>query len=167
MYIANDLITKAGVRDKVEMLFYTNSDKLFSVPEYAEAIEKQFKARDFKWEFKTRLVAVDTENQTATLERTWTEKGEWDKDLEEFEMITKKERFVKNFDFLHIVPPQKAPDAVGKSPLGSPASWVPADKKTLQHASETGNVDVWGLVFKGKKAITLNMNGHTAFYRKC
>ncbi|WP_314702331.1 FAD-dependent oxidoreductase [Campylobacter rectus] len=133
MYIANDLITKAGVRDKVEMLFYTNSDKLFSVPEYAEAIEKQFKARDFKWEFKTRLVAVDTENQTATLERTWTEKGEWDKDLEEFEMITKKERFVKNFDFLHIVPPQKAPDAVGKSPLGSPASWVPAHKETLQH----------------------------------
>ncbi|QKG29532.1 NAD(P)/FAD-dependent oxidoreductase [Campylobacter sp. RM16187] len=133
MYIAHDLIKKAGVRDKVEMLFYTNSDKLFSVPEYAEAIEKQYKERDFKWDFKTRLVAVDTENRVATLEKTWMEKGEWDKDLEEYEMIKKTERITKKFDFLHIVPPQKAPDAVGKSPLGSPASWVPAHKETLQH----------------------------------
>lgn len=133
MYIANDLITKAKVRDKVEILFYTNSDKLFGVPEYAQAIQEQFTKRDFKWEFNTRLVAVDTVNQTATLEKTWTEKGEWDKDLEEYEMIKKSERFTKKFDFLHITPPQKAPDAVGKSPLGSPASWVPVDKETLQH----------------------------------
>lgn len=135
MYIANDLIKKAGVRDKIEILFYTNSDKLFGVPEYAKAIEEQFSKRDFKWEFKTRLVAVDTQNQVATFEKTWVEKGEWDKDLEEYEMITKKETFEKKFDFLHVVPPQKAPDAVGKSPLGSPASWVPANKETLQHTA--------------------------------
>ncbi|MDO5045259.1 NAD(P)/FAD-dependent oxidoreductase [Campylobacter sp.] len=135
MYIANDLITKAKVRDKVEILFYTNSDKLFSVPEYAQAIEEQFKKRDFKWEFKTRLVAVDSENKVATFEKTWTEKGEWDKDLEEYEMIKKSEKFTKKFDFLHITPHQKAPDAVGKSPLGSPASWVPVDKETLRHIS--------------------------------
>lgn len=135
MYIANDLITKANVRDKVEILFYTNSDKLFGVPEYAQAIEEQFKKRDFKWEFQTKVLAVDTQNQVVTLEKSWTEKGEWDKDLEDYEMIKKSEKFTKKFDFLHITPPQKAPDAVGKSPLGSPASWVPVDKETLQHIS--------------------------------
>lgn len=132
-YLANDLIERAGVRDKVNITFYTNSGKLFNVPEYAAAMESQFKERGFKYQFHTRLVAVDTQNKIATFEKTWEEKGEYDKDLEEYEMIKKSERFTREFDFLHVVPSQKAPDAVGKSPLGSPKSWVPVDKETLRH----------------------------------
>ena len=132
-YIAHDLIKKAGVRDKVNITFYTNSGKLFNVPEYAEAIEKQFKARDIKFFFKTRLVKVDTQNQVATFEKSWIEKGEFDKDLGEYEEIKKTETFEKKFDFLHVVPHQGAPKAVGDSPLGSSTSFVPVDKETLQH----------------------------------
>ena len=132
-YIAHDLIKKAGVRDRVNITFYTNSGKLFNVPEYAEAIEKQFKARDIKFFFKTRLVKVDTQNQVATFEKSWIEKGEFDKDLGEYEEIKKTETFEKKFDFLHVVPHQGAPKAVGDSPLGSSTSFVPVDKETLQH----------------------------------
>lgn len=134
-YIAHDLLEKAGVRDKVNISFYTNSGALFNVPEYASAIKKQWDERNFKYEFKTKLVAVDPQNKIATLEKSWEEKGEWDADLEEYDIVKKTERFEKQFDFLHVVPHQKAPDAVGKSPIGSANSWVPVDKETLQHVS--------------------------------
>ena len=39
----------------------------------------------------------------------------------------------KDFDFLHIVPPMKAPDEIGKSKIGSKSGWVPVNKETLQH----------------------------------
>ena len=39
----------------------------------------------------------------------------------------------KDFDFLHIVPPMKAPDEIGKSKIGSKNGWVPVNKETLQH----------------------------------
>ena len=132
-YVTYDLIEKAGVKDKVNITFYTASGKLFSVPEYAEAIEKQFKARNFKFEFNIQLVGVDAANRVATFERSWEEKGEWDEDLEEFEMIKKTERFTKSYDLLHVVPHQKAPDEIGKSPLGSDNGWVPVNQETLQH----------------------------------
>ena len=51
----------------------------------------------------------------------------------EYEEIKKTETFEKKFDFLHVVPHQGAPKAVGDSPLGSSTSFVPVDKETLQH----------------------------------
>ena len=43
----------------------------------------------------------------------------------------------KNYDFIHITPPQKASDLVGKSPIGSSKGWVPVVKETLQHVTYT------------------------------
>ena len=48
-------------------------------------------------------------------------------------MITKHTKVEVPFDLLHITPPQKAPDEIGKSPIGSAKGWVPVDKETLQH----------------------------------
>ena len=135
MYIINDLINKAGVRDKVEMLLCSTSDKMFGIPEYSDAIMKQYQARNFKWEFKTKLVAIDTDTKVATFERSWTEQGAYDEDLKEYAVITKKEMIEKKYDFIHVTPPQKAPDVVGKSPIGSSKGWVPVVKETLQHVT--------------------------------
>lgn len=132
-YITNDLLERAGVKDRVNITFYTNSGALFNVPEYAKAIEEQFIKRDFKFFYKTKLVAVDPQTQTATFEKSWEEKGEWDEDLQEFEMVKKTEQFQKKFDFLHVVPHQKVNKAVADSPVGSANGWVPVDKETLQH----------------------------------
>jgi len=135
MYIAHDLLTKAGVRDKVEMTLCSSSDKMFGIPEYSDAIMAQYKARNFKWEFKTKLVAIDTEAKSATFEKTWTEKGAYDEDLKEYTMVNKSEAVEKKYDFIHVTPPQKAPDVVGKSPIGSGKGWVPVVKETLQHVT--------------------------------
>jgi sulfide:quinone oxidoreductase len=106
---------------------------MFGVPEYHDAIVKQFEARDMKWEYKHNLIGIDTENKVATFEKHWLEKGEWDEDLEEYEMIAMAEAVDKKYDFIHITPPMKAPDEVGNSPIGSRKGWVPVTKETLQH----------------------------------
>ena len=135
MYIVHDLLSKAGVREKVEMTFCPSGDKMFGVPEYNTAIFEQFKTRNFKWEFKTNLVAIDTDKKVATFENKWLEKGEYDEDLKEYTMIPMSKKIDKKYDFIHITPPQKAPDIVGKSPVGSAKGWVPVEKETLQHVT--------------------------------
>lgn len=134
-YIVHDLFEKAGVRDRINITCYTNSGALFGVKEYAKAIEEQFKERKFAFEYKTRLVSVDSENKIATFERSWIEKGKFDEDLGEYDEVKKTEKFTKLFDFLHVVPLQSAPKEVADSPLGSPAGWVPADQETMQHVT--------------------------------
>ncbi|MFA6788606.1 MAG: FAD/NAD(P)-binding oxidoreductase [Arcobacteraceae bacterium] len=133
MYLTHSRLVEAGARANAELTFYPNGGKMFGVPEYHEAILQQFKDRDFKWNYAHNLTGVDLENKVATFDHFWKEKGEYDKDLEEYEMITKHEDVKVNFDFLHITPPQKAPDEIGNSPLGSAKGWVPVDKETLQH----------------------------------
>lgn len=43
---------------------------------------------------------------------------------------------VENYDFIHVTPPQSAPDVIRKSPLAvpnSPLGWLDVDKYTLRH----------------------------------
>ena len=133
MYLTNARLNEANARANAELTFYTDSGKLFGVKEYADAIEKQFITRDMKWNFNHNLTGVDLTKKIATFDKHWQEKGAYDKDLEEYEMVTKYQNIEVPFDFLHITPPQKAPEEIGKSAIGSAKGWVPVDKETLQH----------------------------------
>ena len=135
MYLTNARLVEAGAaaRANAELTFYPDGGKLFGVNEYADAIEKQFIARDMKWNFNHNLIGVDIAKKTATFDKHWQEKGAYDKDLEEYAMVTKNLNVEVPFDFLHITPPQKAPDEIGKSAIGSAKGWVPVNKETLQH----------------------------------
>src|SRR5574344_2073524 len=133
MYLVNSRLNEANARGNVDLTYYDNSDKLFSVKEYADAIEKQFIARDMKWNFNHNLVGVDISKKIAIFNKFWEEKGEYDKDLEEHEIVKKNQKVEVPFDFLHITPPQKAPDEIGKSEIGSDKGWIPVNKETLQH----------------------------------
>lgn len=133
MYLTNSRLNEANARANAELSFYTDSGKLFGVKEYADAIEKQFIERDMKWNFNHNLIGVDLNKKIATFSKHWEEKGAYDKDLEEYEKITKSINVDIPFDLLHITPPQKAPDEIGKSAIGSAKGWVPVNKETLQH----------------------------------
>ncbi|MEB0055120.1 NAD(FAD)-dependent dehydrogenase, partial [Pseudomonas sp. FG1] len=39
----------------------------------------------------------------------------------------------RNFDLLHVVPPQIAPDFIRVSPLADAAGWIDVDPATLRH----------------------------------
>ena len=133
MYLTNSRLNEANARANAELSFYADSGKLFGVKEYADAIEKQFIARDMKWNFNHNLIGVDLNKKIAIFDKHWQEQGAFDKDLNEYEMITKNLKVDVPFDFLHITPPQKAPTEIGKSPIGSAKGWVPVNKETLQH----------------------------------
>lgn len=135
MYLIHDRLIEAGVRDKVELIFLPSGSKMFGVNEYHDAILEQFKKRDFKWEYKTDLVAIDTDKKIATFEKKWLEQGPFDEDLKEYTMISMSKEVEKKYDFIHITPPQKAPEAVAKSPIGSAKGWVPVVMETMQHVT--------------------------------
>lgn len=133
MYLTNSRLEEAGARDNAELTFYPNGGKMFGVPEYHDAIVKQFEARNMKWNYKHNLIGVDVDSKIATFDKHWSEKGAYDEDIEEYEMLTKHQNVEVPFDFLHITPPMKAPDEIGKSAIGSAKGWIPVDKETLQH----------------------------------
>ncbi len=134
-YLMNSRLKEEGnsVKKNVDIDFYTNSGKMFGVKEYENAIIEQFKARSMNYTLKHNLKKVDLKNKIATFDKRWEVKGEYDPDLEEYFMETKHQDVEVPYDFLHIAPPMKAPDEIGKSELGSPKSWVPVNKETLQH----------------------------------
>ncbi len=133
MYLTDARLREAGARDNAELIFYPNGSKMFGVPEYHHAIVKQFEARDMKWNYRHNLIAVDPDAKVATFNRHWKEKGPWDEDIEDYSIVMKSKEVEVPFDFIHITPPMKAPDEVGKSPIGSSKGWVPVTKETLQH----------------------------------
>lgn len=133
MYLTNSRLVEAGAKSNAQLTFYPNGGKMFGVKEYHDAIVKQFEARDFKWNYNHNLIGVDLDKKIATFNKHWEEKGEYDPDIEEYDMIKKNLEVEVDFDFMHITPPMKAPDEIGKSPLGSAKGWIPVNKETLQH----------------------------------
>ena len=148
MYLTHARLEEANARKNATLTFYPNGGKMFGVPEYHEAIVKQFEARDMKWHYKHNLVAVDPGKKVATFDKKYLVKGEWDEDLEEFDMIPQVKQIEVPFDFLHVTPPMSAPDVVKASPLSwkrgsaSKGGWVELNKETLQH---TRYSNVFGL----------------------
>jgi len=142
MYLTHARLEEAGVRDKVELTFYPNGGGMFGIKDYHTAIVDQFKTRNFKWHYKHNLIEVDAAAKVAVFDKHWKEKGAYDEDLEEYAMVTKHDRVEVKYDFIHITPPMKAPDVVGKSKVGSGKGWVPVNKETLQHVKYK---NVWSL----------------------
>ena len=148
MYLTDARLREAGVRDNVELSFYPNGGTMFGVKEYHNAIVKQFEERDMKWEYKNNLIEIDVNTKKATFEKKWLEKGEYDEDIEDYEMIPMSKKVERDYDFIHITPPMRAPDAVKESSLSwqrgsaSKGGWVELNKETLQH---TRYPNVFGL----------------------
>lgn len=135
MYLTDARLREAGdaARANADLTFYPNGSKMFGVPEYHNAIQKQFEVRDMKWNYRHNLIAVDPEKKIATFNSHWKQKGAWDEDLEEYGIEMKSKTKEVPFDFLHITPPMSAAKEIADSPVGSGKGWVPVNKETLQH----------------------------------
>ncbi len=137
LYLADDFLKQDGL--SADFIYATPGEKLFGVPEVNETLEKVVQPRygNITNKFGHNLVAVDAEKKIATFEHKYEVQGEYDEDLEEYEMIEQIDRVEIAYDFLHVVPPMSAPDAVVNSPLGwqkgSAKGWLEVDRETLQH----------------------------------
>jgi sulfide:quinone oxidoreductase len=118
MYLAADRFRKKSILDKFNIEFCTATPGMFGVPFFAKALLKVVADYGIKTNFSTNLIAIDGKKKTATFEVT---EGD------------KKSEVTKNFDMIHVTPPQSAPDFIKQSPLANAAGWVDVHPKTLQH----------------------------------
>lgn len=128
MYLSCDTWRRNGALDHVEVEFHNAGAVLFGVPAYVPALMEYVERYGIKLCFESKLVAVDGQRRVATFEQ---------KDAD-----GKATRVEREFDMLHAVPPQRAPDFIAKSPLAGETGFVSVAPDTLQH---TRYPNVFGL----------------------
>jgi len=89
------------------------------VADYVPALMEYVAAYGIHLNFGRTLVAVDGPARTATFRQANADGSQETVQLE--------------FDMIHVVPPQKAPDFIRVSPLADAAGWVDVDPATLRH----------------------------------
>ncbi|MGB7756877.1 MAG: FAD/NAD(P)-binding oxidoreductase [Salinisphaera sp.] len=112
LYLTADTLRQRGV--KANIAFYNQGGAMFGVPAYARELDKIIAGYGAIPYFGHNLVAVDGAKQQATFE-------------------TQDGTVTADFDMLHVVPPQSAPDVIKNSPLAGDAGWVTVDKNRLTH----------------------------------
>ena len=124
MYLSASEWLKQGKIDKIDIDFYNAGGVLFGVQEYVPALMEYVEKYAINLRFSKTLVKVDGENQKAWFKDS-------DGNLEE-----------TSFDFLHVCPPQTAPDFIRNSQLADEAGWLDVDPGTLQSKHFS---NIWGV----------------------
>lgn len=119
MYLAADYFRKHHMLDKVDIQYWSGAGRLFNVDKYEKTLLDVCRRANIKLNFMQRLEEIDGENKRAR----FVGMGEQHKDVETW----------VDFDMMHVVPPQSAPDFVRHSKLASDLGWVEVHKNTLQH----------------------------------
>jgi sulfide:quinone oxidoreductase len=116
LYLADEILRRNKVREKSKVIYASSQGAIFGVKKYADALRKVVARKEIETHFRRDLVAVRPKSREAV-----------------FRHLDGGEELVLRYDFLHVVPPQSAPDVVKQSPLGNEAGWVDVHKHTLQH----------------------------------
>lgn len=119
MYLSADHWFKSGVLNRIKIDFCTSGSAIFGVKEYVPALMEYVKKYRARLNFGETLIKVDGPKKTAWFEKS----GDGDT----------TEIVERQFDMLHITPPQSAPDFVKSSPLANAAGWIDVDPETLCH----------------------------------
>lgn len=143
-FLTEDRLSRRGQRGKAEIVYNANNKVLFSVPIVSEKVRMLFQERDIRVNYQRVLQAIDPGRRIATFA---TPDGTEEQD----------------YDFIHVIPPMRAPDAIRNSPLpwqtGGWAAdgWLEVDPATLRHTryrNVFGVGDIAG-VPKGKTAASV------------
>ncbi len=119
-FLIDDRLRRAGNRDNAEVIYAAPQGGLFGVPIVAERVRMLFGERDIQTQMQRTLTSIDADAKIATFETA-------DGPVEE------------GYDYLHVIPPQRAPDFVVQSGLHwedrwAGQGWAEVDQYTLRHA---------------------------------
>ena len=114
MYLSCDHWLRNGVLDNIEVEFRNAGGVLFGVQDYVPALMDYVEKYDISLQLGSNLVAVDGPAGLATFA---SEDGEVNHE----------------FDMLHVVPPQVAPQFLADSPLAAESGFTDVDQHTMQH----------------------------------
>lgn len=146
-FMVVDRLQQAGTRAASRIHFYTAlpTNTVFGVKVVNDDVLRRWQALGVQTHYLSKLVAVDLGARKATF------------------ASPEGERSTLDYDFLHVVPPMRAPDVVKASELAwkdgpfAPGGWLEVDKGTLQHrrfANVFGIGDINGTP-RGKTAATV------------
>ncbi len=118
-FLLEDITSRAGTRGKAEFIYAANNDSLFGVPIVSEKVRMLFDARGIGTAYSHILKAIDPGTRRATFTTP-----EGDTEL--------------GYDYIQVIPPQRAPDVIRNSPLPwadkwTDQGWVEVDPATLRH----------------------------------
>ena len=118
-YLAADYWRQQGVLDKIRVVLVLPTPGMFGVPVFAQELERVVKRYGIEVHKSSEAVEIDgSGKQVVVADNAAGTKQSID------------------FDFMHVVPPQSAPDWIKATPLSDPANaggYVEVDKHTLQH----------------------------------
>ncbi len=118
-FLIDDIARRAGNVGRMNMIYASNNDSLFGVPIVSEKVRMLFGDRGITPVYSHVLKAVDADAKRATFA---TPTG--DRQIE--------------YDYLHVIPPQRAPEFVRQSGLSwadkwTDQGWAEVDQQTLRH----------------------------------
>jgi sulfide:quinone oxidoreductase len=119
MYLSADHWRSSGVLKDIDIDFCNAGAVLFGVADYVPALMEYITAYGIHLSFGQTLVSIDGPGKKATFSKANADGS--------------KTLLVKEFDLIHVVPPQKAPDFIRVSPLADAAGWIDLDPATLRH----------------------------------
>jgi sulfide:quinone oxidoreductase len=128
MYLSSDYWQRSGRLGSIDVQMFNAGNVLFGVADYVPALMEYVNRYGIELNFGYNLHAVDGPGKRAIFRRT----------LENGTV----ESMTQDFDMIHVVPPQKAPDFIQVSPLADAAGWVDVDKATLRHKT---HADIFAL----------------------
>ncbi len=118
-FLIDDIARRAGNATRTQIRYASHNDTLFGVPIIAERVRMLFEDRGIDALYSHVLKAVDAGRRMATFATP-----DGDREI--------------RYDYLHVVPPQRAPDFVPQSGLSWTdrwvgQGWVEVDRETLRH----------------------------------
>ena len=119
LYLASDHLRKSGRLAASKMEFCLTGDVLFGVPAFVPPLQKAVDGYGIKVNYRHTLRAVDGPAKKAFFSVVGAD--------------GQTSEVVRDFDMMHVTPPQSAPDSIKASPLASAAGWVEVDPATLRH----------------------------------
>ncbi|MFW1730884.1 TIGR01244 family sulfur transferase [Acinetobacter baumannii] len=138
MYLSADYWLKQGKLKDISIHFYNTGGVLFGVKEYVPALMQYVEKYGSELHFNHQLVKVD-----GPAKKAW------------FKVVNDENAALveTDFDMLHVVPPQQAPDFIRASTLTDDAGWVSVNPQTLQH-TQHANIFALGDVMNAPNAKT-------------
>lgn len=133
MYLAADYLKKKGLDKKTEIIFLTPGTVIFGVKQVAETLMNVVNRYGIRMKLFHTPVRIDGDRKLAYFKDSTPAEKKEPGQLPAGARITDEGLLEIPFDFLHLAPPQKAPDFIARSELANAAGWLDVDQHSLQH----------------------------------
>lgn len=132
MYLAADYLRKNKLTDKTDVIFATPGSVIFGIKVIAETLTSVIDRYGINAKFGYSLVKIDADKKTA-----YYQVKDLDKVADKMDIpgakVTADQLLEIPFDFLHLAPPQKAPEFLNSNDLTKENGWLDVDLYSLQH----------------------------------